>query len=75
MIGTKLHLLCPGNKLNSDLHQKIDRKKELLYKDVLPASANDELKREIVQLKAQLQAEVAEVDVKNRNGLATDTPS
>lgn len=58
-IGTKLVLICPGNKVNRELHQKIDRKKELLYKDVLPASATKELELEITGMMAQIQAEVA----------------
>jgi hypothetical protein len=49
-IGTKLHLICPGNKANRELHQKIDRKRELLYRDNLPPSATRELKVEIVQM-------------------------
>jgi hypothetical protein len=41
------------------LHEKIDRKKELLYKDELPASVMEELALEISQLKAQIRALVA----------------
>ena len=52
----KLHLICPGHEANVDLHEKIDRKKELLYKDELPASVLKELALEISQLKAQIRA-------------------
>ena len=59
MIGTKLFLICPGNKVNRALHQKIEAKQDLWYKGVLPPSANDELKREIARLTTRLQYEAA----------------
>lgn len=59
MIVTKPHLICPGNEVNRELHQKIDRKKDLYYEDALPASVQQELKQEIIQMKRELQAQVA----------------
>ena len=31
MVATKLHLICPGHKIDRELHMKIDRKKDLLH--------------------------------------------
>lgn len=55
----KLHLICPGHEANVDLHEKIDRKKELLYKNDLPASVLEELALEVMQLKARIRAQAA----------------
>jgi hypothetical protein len=55
----KLHLICPGHEANVDLHEKIDRKKELLHNDELPASVLEELTVEVIKLKLQLRAQVA----------------
>ncbi len=55
----KLHLICPGHKANVDLHEKIDRKKEFLYKDELPASVLEELALEVMQLKSRIRAQAA----------------
>jgi hypothetical protein len=55
----KLHMLCPGNQVNSELHQRIDRKKDFLRKDVLPANSVSELKREIASMIIRLHTEVA----------------
>ena len=57
-MGRKMHLICPGNKINSKLHQKIDRKRDFLLKDVLPPRAAGELKHEIAAMIAQIQTEV-----------------
>jgi hypothetical protein len=41
------------------LHEKIDRKKELLYKDELPASVLEELALQVMRLKARIRAQAA----------------
>ena len=56
MVVTKLHLICPGNKVDRDLHMKIDRKKDLLYEDALPNSALEEVAIEIIRMRVQIQA-------------------
>ena len=56
MVATKLHLICLGNKVDRELHMKIDRKKDLLYEDALPNSALEEVAIEIIRMKTQIQA-------------------
>jgi len=56
MVATKLHLICPGNKVDWELHMKIDRKKDLLYEDALPDSALEEVAIEIIRMRVQIQA-------------------
>ena len=55
MVATKLHLICPGNKVDRELHMKIDRK-DLLYEDALPDSALEEMAIEIIRMRVQIQA-------------------
>jgi len=39
------------------LREKSDKKKELIYRDELPASVLQELVRKVIQLKTQLRAQ------------------
>jgi hypothetical protein len=55
----KLHLICPGHEANVELHEKISRKKELIYRNDLPASVLEELAIEVIQLKAKIRAQAA----------------
>ena len=55
MVATKLHLICPGHKIDRELHMKIDRKKDLLYEDALPDSALEEVAIEIIRMRAQIR--------------------
>lgn len=61
-IVPKLHLLCPGNEVNRDLHQRIDQKKDLLCQGALPASAARELRLEIIQMINHINAQVLTAD-------------
>jgi hypothetical protein len=61
IVVTKLHLVCPGSKVNRELHDKIDRKKDLYYEGTLPGSLQQELRREIIQMKKDIQMQVAAV--------------
>lgn len=59
IVITKLHLVCPGSQVNRELHDKIDRKEDLYYADELPVNIQQELRREIIWMKTELQAQVA----------------
>ncbi|MCI0563299.1 MAG: hypothetical protein MN733_32885 [Nitrososphaera sp.] len=52
-------LICPGSRRNRSLHEKIERKKNLLFKDELPPTVTGDLRHEIAHLIAQIHAEVA----------------
>jgi hypothetical protein len=58
MFGAKLILICPGNEINRELHQKIDRKKRLLYENELPARVMKELRLEVSSTRAKIQNQV-----------------
>lgn len=48
-------LFCDGYQLDWQLHERLDRKKQLLYERTLPASLLPELEKEIIEIKLQLQ--------------------
>lgn len=41
------------------MREKSDKKKELIYRDELPASVLEELTLEVIQLKSRFRAQVA----------------
>lgn len=54
MIGIKTVLVCPGRKRYPDLHERISNKQDLLYDDGLPASVQEEIVLELLELRARI---------------------
>ncbi|MGI0012658.1 MAG: hypothetical protein ACREBU_04330 [Nitrososphaera sp.] len=57
MIGIRTILDCPGHNANPELHEKIMRKREILYSE-MPDPVKEEIILEILKLRAWFAANV-----------------
>lgn len=63
MIGIKTILACPGNKRYPELHQKISKKQDLLWDDILPASVQEEIVPELIHLRAMISRAGPDIEI------------
>jgi hypothetical protein len=54
MVGIKTVLACPGRARFPELHEKISARQDVLYDDVLPASVQEEIVLELLELRARI---------------------